>query len=130
VQFLWRKIRKTQKAKEVHKADPPHLTFSTRLFYLPRPQGGEVAPSSQFAFLVKARNPRRKSQGGEGGKNGAQGGQGSGAQGGQEAPRTSASPEWCGEFPWNIRKRMPYTGTPVSDFDSGNSCLAYICQNQ
>ena len=41
-------------------------------------------------------------------------------------PRTSASPEWAGEFPWNFRKRMPVTGISVADFDSGNSSLVCI----
>jgi hypothetical protein len=43
--------------------------------------------------------------------------------GGQECPRTSASPEWCGEFPWNFRKRMSHTGISIADFEGGNSLL-------
>ena len=47
----------------------------------------------------------------------------SGTSGEQKGPRTSASPEWCGDFPWNFRKRMPHTGIPIADFESANSWL-------
>ncbi|CAL1130517.1 unnamed protein product [Cladocopium goreaui] len=40
---------------------------------------------------------------------------------GQQCPRTSASPEWCGDFPWNFRKRMSHTGISIADFEGGNS---------
>ena len=45
------------------------------------------------------------------------------AGGAQDGPRTSASPEWCGEFPWNFKKRMPHTGISIADFEGGNSLL-------
>ena len=42
---------------------------------------------------------------------------------GNGPPRTSASPEWLGEYPWNFRKRLPLTGISIADFESGNSLL-------
>ena len=45
---------------------------------------------------------------------------------GQQCPRTSASPEWCGDFPWNFRKRMSHTGISIADFEGGNSWLGSI----
>ena len=42
---------------------------------------------------------------------------------GDGPPRTSASPEWLGEYPWNFRKRMSTTGISVADFEAGNSFL-------
>lgn len=42
---------------------------------------------------------------------------------GDGPPRTSASPEWLGEYPWNFRKRLNLTGISVADFEAGNSLL-------
>ena len=35
--------------------------------------------------------------------------------------RTTGSPEWCGEFPWNFRKAVPCSGIPVADFEANNT---------
>ena len=50
-------------------------------------------------------------------------GQSSTTSSNNEGPRTSASPEWHGEQPWNHRKRMPHTCISLADFESSNSWL-------
>ena len=36
---------------------------------------------------------------------------------GQVVNRTTGSPEWCGEFPWNFRKTVPTANIPLADFE-------------
>ena len=50
------------------------------------------------------------------------------ATAGTSPGRTMASPEWGPNECLNINKRIPVTGVPVVDFDSGNEPLS--CTNQ
>ena len=43
-----------------------------------------------------------------------------------DAPRTTASPEWMGEFPWNWRKRMQANCIPLADFETANTFLVSV----
>ena len=48
---------------------------------------------------------------------------------GTNPPRTQATPEWNGEYPWNHRKSMPHSGISVADFESANSLLGHLLKS-